>query len=388
LVECRQLGWSRLSVIVGLLELGRGYVPQGGEQAAAVVPRHPLERRELDVLEPLPRTAPTNLLRLEQPNHGLGQGVVVRIPGASHGGLDAGFGQPLGVPNRQVLPPAIAVMHQPLRRLDRARVERVLQRIEGQVTPERAGRAPAYDPAREHIDHERHVDKPAPGCHVGEVRHPQLIGACRRELARDQIRPGGRRVRNRRYLELPAPHRAPEPVLAHQPRPGAAGDRLSFAPQLLPDLAHAVDRAVPAPHPLHVLAQGRVPPGPCRLAGGLPRPGLQFVVQRRGDRQHGAHRSASRSACRTQLRNVSGVQPIFSAIEVIAHWELYLSCCSSTIRTARSRTSGEYLLGLAMTPPSQGLESPGNPGRFTVTETAAPARDRNGYCPRPDRCRS
>jgi len=34
-------------------------------------------------------------------------------------------------------------------------------------------------------------------------------------------------------------------------------------------------------------------------------------------------------------------------------------------RTARSRTSGENLLGLAMTPSSQGLEPPGISARFT-----------------------
>jgi class 3 adenylate cyclase len=33
-------------------------------------------------------------------------------------------------------------------------------------------------------------------------------------------------------------------------------------------------------------------------------------------------------------------------------------------RTARSRTSGEYLLVVFMTPSSQELESPANPGRF------------------------
>src|SRR4030095_5285026 len=38
--------------------------------------------------------------------------------------------------------------------------------------------------------------------------------------------------------------------------------------------------------------------------------------------------------------------------------------CSNTIRTARSRNSGEYLVVVFMTPSSQELESPGNPGRF------------------------
>jgi hypothetical protein len=37
---------------------------------------------------------------------------------------------------------------------------------------------------------------------------------------------------------------------------------------------------------------------------------------------------------------------------------------SNTIRTARSRTSGENRLGLAMTPSPQGMEPPGNPARF------------------------
>ena len=42
-----------------------------------------------------------------------------------------------------------------------------------------------------------------------------------------------------------------------------------------------------------------------------------------------------------------------------------------TNRTARSRSSGEYLFECFMAPVSQGLEPPGNPVRFTTT---APAR--------------
>src|SRR5262249_2599543 len=44
-----------------------------------------------------------------------------------------------------------------------------------------------------------------------------------------------------------------------------------------------------------------------------------------------------------------------------------------TIRTARSRTSGQNRLGLVMAPSSQGLEPPGNPGRFTANINDAPA---------------
>src|SRR5690606_2211874 len=74
---------------------------------------------------------------------------------------------------------------------------------------------------------------------------------------------------------------------------------------------------------------------------------------------------ASRSACRTQFRSVSPEQPIFSAIDwMAAHCEEYSLSCSNTIRTARSRTSGEYFFACLMTPISQRLEPPANPGRF------------------------
>jgi len=47
--------------------------------------------------------------------------------------------------------------------------------------------------------------------------------------------------------------------------------------------------------------------------------------------------------------------------------ELCSSRCANTMRTARSRTSGEYLLVFFMAPSSQELEPPRYPGRFNVT---------------------
>ena len=59
------------------------------------------------------------------------------------------------------------------------------------------------------------------------------------------------------------------------------------------------------------------------------------------------------------------MQPIFSAMDwIVAHCEGWSCSCSNTMRTARSRTSGEYFFVLFMTPSSQRLESPANPGRF------------------------
>ena len=54
--------------------------------------------------------------------------------------------------------------------------------------------------------------------------------------------------------------------------------------------------------------------------------------------------------------------------KVLASSHQHLMAEAPTIRTARSFISGEYLLRLVMTPSSQELESPGNPGRFTISK--------------------
>jgi hypothetical protein len=95
----------------------------------------------------------------------------------------------------------------------------------------------------------------------------------------------------------------------------------------------------------------------------------------------------SRSAWRTQPRSVSAVHPIFAAIEPIAaHSEACSPRCSNTIRTARARTSGEYLVCLLTAPSSQGLEPPANPGpgRFKLwgDPRFAAMKARIGFPPR------
>lgn len=83
----------------------------------------------------------------------------------------------------------------------------------------------------------------------------------------------------------------------------------------------------------------------------------------------------------TQSNSVVGVQPIFGAIEpTAAHKDGYSPRCSCTSRTARSRTSGENFVWFAMTPFSQSLEPPQNPGRFSCGH---PARYENCELARP-----
>src|SRR5437867_12703004 len=174
---------------------------------------------------------------------------------------------------------------------------------------------------------------------------------------------------------------------------------------LLPHLADAIDGAILVPHPTNVTTELGVAAHAWRAAVGIAPPGAPLVIHRRGNRQHRADRldpihvavsvdeahhhlarrsssacakyadaflrislarrsskfsrssclrrsrssvvrpgrlPASRSAWRTHFRSVSAVQPIFSAIEVIAaHCDSCAASCSTTIRTARDRTSGE-----------------------------------------------
>src|SRR3546814_13936715 len=76
----------------------------------------------------------------------------------------------------------------------------------------------------------------------------------------------------------------------------------------------------------------------------------------------------TRTGTRSPYTTLCRSQPIFAAIDFItSHSEPYSARCSTTIRTARSRTSGENLLVVLLITdaPSHKLEPPGNPGRFS-----------------------
>ena len=142
-----------------------------------------------------PRALPANHFRLEEPDDRFGEGVVVRIAAAADRRLDAGVGQALGVAHREILAAAIAVMHQVADGVVAAVVDRLLERIEHEVGPQRRRDAPADDAAREDVDDERDVDEAAPRRDVREVRDPELIRPRRGEVPVDQVgRAVGRRV--------------------------------------------------------------------------------------------------------------------------------------------------------------------------------------------------
>jgi hypothetical protein len=71
------------------------------------------------------------------------------------------------------------------------------------------------------------------------------------------------------------------------------------------------------------------------------------------------------SCLRTHSCRVWGTHPILGAINsMAAHRDGYSPRCSCTMRTARSRTSGEHLFAFVIAQSSQRNEPLQNPGRF------------------------
>ena len=97
--------------VVAGLSLGWRDIADGSEQAAVVEPVDPFEGGELHCLEALPWPAPVDHLGLEQAVDGLGEGVVIGVADAADRGLDLGLGKTVGVAQREVLRPAVRMVH-------------------------------------------------------------------------------------------------------------------------------------------------------------------------------------------------------------------------------------------------------------------------------------
>src|SRR5690606_30678642 len=161
-------------MVVRLLELRRGNMSDGPEEAVVVEPPDPFEGGELDILDRAPRPPAADDLGLEETDDRLGLGVVVAVAPAADGGLDASLGQALRVANAEILNAAVRMVNQRFGCSVLALTKGLFKRVEGKVAPERTGDTPPDDPAGVGIDHERHVDEAPPGGHVREVRHPEL----------------------------------------------------------------------------------------------------------------------------------------------------------------------------------------------------------------------
>src|SRR5690606_31726446 len=297
---------------------------------------------------------------------------------------------------------------------------------------QRARHSPTDDPAGERIDHEGDVHHASPRRDVAQIRHPQSVRPRHSEGPIDTVQSAILQLVGDRSSDAFTAYNAAQAEVAHESFGRTTRHLDAFAIELLPHFVGAVNAIVLVPHALHFRLQRLVAFRPFRTTLRLAFSCLLFVVCRRGDRQDCADRldpesvlvlvdvgdhhlrrrsssawakkadavrrmsfarrssrfsrssslSRSRSlvvilplrpwsvsARRTQPRKVSAVHPIFAAIEPIAaHCDGYSLSCSNTMRTARSRTSGEYLVDFFIAPSSQEMEPPEKSGRFNVQQ--------------------
>ena len=138
-----------------------------------------------------------------------------------------------------------------------------LQGVEGEVGSQRRRNLPADDEPAEDVEHESHVDEADVGLHVGEVGHPEAVGAIGDEASLDEVRrtilclvgDGG-------ASPLPSAPHAAQPQIAHEALNGAAGHRGALPIELGPDLVRPIDAAVLGVHPVDLGLQGLVTPTP------------------------------------------------------------------------------------------------------------------------------
>jgi len=105
-----------LSDSVGLFVLGRRYGTEVAVEALGVVPVHPRQGGEFDVVDGAPGTrgGAADQLGLVEADHGLGQGVVVGIPDRADRGHRAQLGEALPPGHRGELAAGVGVDREPI----------------------------------------------------------------------------------------------------------------------------------------------------------------------------------------------------------------------------------------------------------------------------------
>ena len=85
-----------------------------------------------------------------KPVEGFCQHIGIAVASATNGDFDAGFAEPSGVPNGQILRPAIAVMHEGF--IGPTVVQRLLQFIKPEVRCHESADTPTYNPTRINVN--------------------------------------------------------------------------------------------------------------------------------------------------------------------------------------------------------------------------------------------
>jgi hypothetical protein len=117
-----------LGAVVPLLELRWRNVTERLQQALRVEPRHPFQRGVFDVVEAAPGATAVDHFRLVQPDHRLGQRVVIRVADAAHRRRRAGREHAVRVPHGDILRSTIRVDDETA--VEFTVVQRLLERVE------------------------------------------------------------------------------------------------------------------------------------------------------------------------------------------------------------------------------------------------------------------
>ena len=203
--------------------------------------------------------AVANNLGFEPADDAPGQRIVVAFADATDRQLNAHFGETLGLADRHVLAPAIAVVHEPGALSRMPVVQRLLESIEDKPGVHGLRHPLTDDPLLEGVHDESDVDTALPGRDVGEIRYPEQVRPRREELP---PYPASRArtvfVRHRRLGLHPA-HHAEQAQLPHQACHGVTGHRRPLGAELAPDFPPAVDSEVIGMDTPHLCPQHPVP---------------------------------------------------------------------------------------------------------------------------------
>src|SRR4029077_4556896 len=202
----------------------------------------------------------------------------------------AGFGQALGVLDRDVLAASITVMNKPSTMQRPPAMQSLFESIEHKAGVCRSRNPPADNAPGEGIDDKGDIDEAHPGRDIGEVRDPQRVWPRGLELPVDVVERARCRLVADRGFDRLATDSTLQTHGSHQASDSAAGHVLAFALQLTTNLPHAIDLEVLIDHPCDLRHQVGIALRPRRQPRRISPSGGIGVIGRWGDRQHLADR--------------------------------------------------------------------------------------------------
>jgi len=178
------------------------------------------------------------------------------------------------------------------------------------LAPGHLGLVKAYYAPRIGIDHKGDVDEARPGVDVGEIDYPQSVRPIHAKLPVDLVERAWRLgIADGRDRLLPSTN-AGQPHCVHQSFDRALGDFNAFAPQLVPDLARAVEADAGLVNAPDLIAHVAIPARTGGTLGRIGKTGCMFVIGGRGDCQFAADRLDTQVLAMPQVNSSPDCSPI------------------------------------------------------------------------------